>query len=137
MNSVVGRKKKKIAKGDLASEITSPDEEDSQKPSANEEIVSLLVSMGFDHLRCQKAAINTSNVGVDAALTWLQSHEDDPDIDIPISEGHGSEALTTLDQSKVDHLIMFGFQEDIDRKALKASVIFLFIFPPVGFCFMI
>ncbi|KEH19611.1 ubiquitin carboxyl-terminal hydrolase [Medicago truncatula] len=77
--------------------------------------------MGFDHLRCQKAAINTSNVGVDAALTWLQSHEDDPDIDIPISEGHGSEALTTLDQSKVDHLIMFGFQEDIDRKALKAS----------------
>lgn len=60
--------------------LAAPDEEDSQKPSANEEIVSLLISMGFNHLRCQKAAINTSNVGVEAALTWLESHENDPGI---------------------------------------------------------
>ncbi|KAK2408454.1 ubiquitin carboxyl-terminal hydrolase [Trifolium repens] len=98
-----------------------PNEEDSNIPSANEGIVSQLVSMGFNHLHCQKAAINTSNVGVEEAMTWLLSHMDDPDIDIPIYEGHGSEALTILDQSKVDTLLSFGFQENIARKALKAS----------------
>lgn len=49
------------------------------------------------------------------------------DIDTPISKGHGPE---NVDQSKVDTLLSFGFQEDIARKALKASVISSFdIFP--------
>ncbi|KAG4968136.1 hypothetical protein JHK87_033787 [Glycine soja] len=87
-----------------------PEEEDSNKISANDEIVAQLVSMGFNHLHCQKAAINTSNVGVEEAMNWLLSHMDDP--------GHGSE---TVDQSKVDILISFGFEEEIARKALKAS----------------
>ncbi|XP_061348696.1 ubiquitin carboxyl-terminal hydrolase 14-like isoform X2 [Gastrolobium bilobum] len=90
-----------------------PDEEDSDKPWVNEEIVSQLVSMGFNHLHCQKAVINTSNAGVEEAMTWLLSHMDDP--------GHGSETFAIVDQSKVDTLISFGFQEDIARKALKAS----------------
>ena len=47
------------------------------KPSANEEIVAQLVSMGFSHLHCQKAAINTSNLGVEEAMNWLLSHMDD------------------------------------------------------------
>jgi ubiquitin carboxyl-terminal hydrolase 5/13 len=45
------------------------------------------------------------------------------DIDAPISKGSGSESV---DQSKVDMLISFGFQDDVARKALKASVIFSF-----------
>ncbi|KAK7342697.1 hypothetical protein VNO80_25653 [Phaseolus coccineus] len=98
-----------------------PDEEDSNKMWANEEIVAQLVSMGFNHLHCQKAAINTSNVGVEEAMNWLLSHMDDPDIDLPISKGHGSETSTIVDQSKVDTLISFGFQEEIARKALDAS----------------
>ncbi|KAJ8763625.1 hypothetical protein K2173_003097 [Erythroxylum novogranatense] len=85
---------------------------------ASEDIVSQLVSMGFNHLHCRKAAINTSNVGVEEAMNWLLSHMDDPDIDIPISQGlHGVE----IDQSKVDKLISFGFQEAVARKALKSS----------------
>lgn len=52
------------------------------------------------------------------------------DIDNPISKGHGSE---TVDQSKVDILISFGFEEEIARKALKASVIsFLFFYFPLS-----
>lgn len=52
------------------------------------------------------------------------------DIDLPISKGHGSETSTVVDQSKVDTLISFGFQEEIARKALVASVIFcFFVFP--------
>ncbi|XP_027353672.1 ubiquitin carboxyl-terminal hydrolase 14-like isoform X2 [Abrus precatorius] len=89
------------------------DEEDSNKILPNEEIVSQLVSMGFNHLHCQKAAINTSNVGVEEAMNWLLSHMDDP--------GNGSETSTIVEQSKVDTLMSFGFEEEIARKALKAS----------------
>lgn len=45
---------------------------------ADESIVTQLVSMGFNHLHCQKAAINTSNAGVEEAMNWLLSHMDDP-----------------------------------------------------------
>ncbi|XVE50418.1 hypothetical protein DITRI_Ditri01bG0161300 [Diplodiscus trichospermus] len=90
------------------------------QPVANEEIVAQLVSMGFNQLHCQKAAINTSNAGVEEAMNWLLSHMDDPDIDAPVSQGaQGTEA--SIDQSAVDTLISFGFQEEIARKALKAS----------------
>ncbi|CAK8535189.1 unnamed protein product [Lathyrus sativus] len=95
-----------------------PTEDDSETPLANEDIVSQLVSMGFHLIHCQKAAINTSNAGVEEAMNWLLSHMDDPDIDAPISKGPGSESV---DQSKVDTLISFGFQDDVARKALKAS----------------
>lgn len=54
------------------------EEEEPNKPVADESIVSQLVSMGFSHLHCQKAAINTSNTGVEEAMNWLLSHMDDP-----------------------------------------------------------
>lgn len=93
------------------------DEAESNKPVANDDIVVQLVSMGFSHLHCQKAAINTSNTGVEEAMNWLLSHMDDPDIDAPISQG----GETVVDQSQIDVLLSFGFQEEIARKALKAS----------------
>jgi len=34
--------------------------------------------MGFNQIHCQKAAINTSNAGVEAAMTWLLAHMEDP-----------------------------------------------------------
>ncbi|XP_057729312.1 ubiquitin carboxyl-terminal hydrolase 14 [Arachis stenosperma] len=95
-----------------------PIDEDSNQPSANEDIVAQLVSMGFNQLHCQKAAINTLNAGVEEAMNWLLSHMDDPDIDSPISKGNSSD---NVDQSKVDILISFGFEDHVARKALKAS----------------
>lgn len=95
-----------------------PIEDDSEIPLANEDIVAQLVSMGFNQIHCQKAAINTSNAGVEEAMTWLLAHMEDPDIDAPISRGRGSESV---DQSKVDMLLSFGFQDDVARKALIAS----------------
>ncbi|OMO80445.1 hypothetical protein CCACVL1_12950 [Corchorus capsularis] len=95
-------------------------EAESSQPVANEEIVAQLVSMGFNQLHCQKAAINTFNAGVEEAMNWLLSHMDDADIDAPISHGAQS-AEVAVDQSKVDTLISFGFQEDVARMALKAS----------------
>ncbi|KAF5730612.1 ubiquitin carboxyl-terminal hydrolase 14-like isoform X3 [Tripterygium wilfordii] len=105
---------------ELLPEDVPGEESKSNEPVANEDIVSQLLSMGFNHLHCQKAAIYTSNTGVEEAMNWLLSHMDDPDIDVPI-EAKGSEASSHVDQSKVDTLISFGFQEEIARKALKAS----------------
>ncbi|CAN6694463.1 unnamed protein product [Malus baccata var. baccata] len=93
------------------------EEEEPNEPVADESIVFQLVSMGFNQLHCQKAAINTSNTGVEEAMNWLLSHMGDADIDAPISQG----GQCAVDQSKVDMLISFGFQEDTARKALKAS----------------
>lgn len=94
------------------------DIKDQNQPVADEDIVSKLMSMGFSSLHCQKAAINTSNAGVEAAMNWLLAHMDDTDIDTPISQV-GPNAV--VDQSQVDTLISFGFHEDLARKALKAS----------------
>uniref|UniRef100_A0A1J3F4P4 Ubiquitin carboxyl-terminal hydrolase n=1 Tax=Noccaea caerulescens TaxID=107243 RepID=A0A1J3F4P4_NOCCA len=96
----------------------APEEEavESAQPVANEEIVAQLLSMGFNQLHCQKAAINTSNAGLEEAMNWLLSHMDDQDIDAPISH-----QTPGVDQSSVDILISFGFPEEVARKALKAS----------------
>lgn len=53
---------------------------ESNKPLPNEDIVSQLVSMGFNHHHCEKAAIRTSNAGVEEAMNWLLSHMEDPGI---------------------------------------------------------
>lgn len=54
---------------------------ESKKLKANEDIVAQLVSMGFNHLHCEKAAIQTSNAGVEEAMNWLLSHMDDAGIE--------------------------------------------------------
>lgn len=48
------------------------------RPVANEDIVSQLAVMGFNYFACQKAAINTSNAGLEEAMNWLLSHMEDP-----------------------------------------------------------
>ncbi|KAF8414013.1 hypothetical protein HHK36_002011 [Tetracentron sinense] len=108
---------------ELLPETGDGGEVEPSKPSANKDIVSQLASMGFNYLHCQKAAINTSNAGVEEAMNWLLSHMEDPDIDDPIFQDvQTAEALLSIvDQSKVDTLVSFGFQEEIARKALKAS----------------
>ncbi|XP_029116271.1 ubiquitin carboxyl-terminal hydrolase 14 isoform X2 [Elaeis guineensis] len=89
--------------------------------AANEDIVSILSGMGFNCLHCQKAAINTSNSGVEEAMNWLLSHMNDPDIDDPISNDSQIVELMSIDEASVETLISFGFQEEVARKALKAS----------------
>ncbi|KAG1365405.1 putative Ubiquitin carboxyl-terminal hydrolase 14 [Cocos nucifera] len=89
--------------------------------AASEDIVSKLSGMGFNYLHCKKAAINTSNAGVEEAMNWLLSHMNDPDIDDPISHDSKTVELMSIDETSVETLISFGFQEEVARKALKAS----------------
>ncbi|KAK4484369.1 hypothetical protein RD792_006947 [Penstemon davidsonii] len=100
-------------------ELLSENAASDDKIDANEDIVLQLVSMGFQHLHCQKAAINTFNAGVEEAMNWLLNHMNDPDIDEPIvKEPKGA---PFIDPSTLDTLINFGFEEAIARKALQAS----------------
>jgi ubiquitin carboxyl-terminal hydrolase 5/13 len=92
-------------------------------PSASEAIVSQLAAMGFPRLHCEKAAINTSNTGVEDAMNWLLSHMEDPDIDTPISTGRQNDTKLKppVDEGLVDTLVGFGFEADVARKALRAT----------------
>ncbi|XP_073312765.1 ubiquitin carboxyl-terminal hydrolase 14 [Primulina huaijiensis] len=86
---------------------------------ADEYIISQLVLMGFNYLHCQKAAINTSNAGVEAATNWLFDHMNDPDIDEPIIKEQKSSLH--VDQSKLDTLVSFGIEEEVAWKALQET----------------
>lgn len=58
--------------------VSGGENAESTHVTADEDIVSKLASMGFNYFHCQKAAIKTSNAGVEEAMTWLLSHMDDP-----------------------------------------------------------
>jgi hypothetical protein len=47
-------------------------------PAADEGIVSQLLDIGFPRVRCEKAAIQTLNNGLEEAMNWLLAHMDDP-----------------------------------------------------------
>uniref|UniRef100_A0A1D1YQ29 Ubiquitin carboxyl-terminal hydrolase n=1 Tax=Anthurium amnicola TaxID=1678845 RepID=A0A1D1YQ29_9ARAE len=105
----------------LPEAVAGGNESEATLPIADEDIVSKLADMGFNYLHCQKAAINTSNAGVEEAMTWLLSHMDDADINDPLPSLSGSASLQPVDEASVETLVSFGFQEEIARKALKAS----------------
>lgn len=109
------------SKGLQPGEELLPETTDEDMPLADESIVAQLTSMGFNHLHCQKAAINTSNTGVEEAMNWLFAHMEDPDINTPMSKKAQSSDVPLFDQSKVEALVSFGFPEELARKALKAS----------------
>ncbi|KAL0909266.1 hypothetical protein M5K25_020116 [Dendrobium thyrsiflorum] len=104
----------------LPEKASSVDENKATHIVPNEDIVSQLAIMGFNYLHCQKAAINTSNIGVEEAMNWLLAHMDDPDIDDPIHYGPRDTGII-IDEASVETLISFGFEEVVARKALKAS----------------
>lgn len=91
-------------------------------PIADELIVSQLMEMGFPRIRCEKAAVNTSNTGLEPAMQWLLSHMDDADIDVPTELGSGTRGAGStkvdVDEDHVEALISIGFHPKEARKAL-------------------
>jgi ubiquitin carboxyl-terminal hydrolase 5/13 len=46
------------------------------------------MEMGFDVNGCKKAAVNTKNSGIEAAMNWVIQHMGDPDFASPyVQEG--------------------------------------------------
>lgn len=100
----------------------------------DETLVAQLVSMGFSEQGCKRAAIATSNAGVEAAMEWVFAHMGDPDFNDPLPEpaaaaaaagagagaaaGGGSGAGADADPEKVGMLTGMGFNEQQAKAAL-------------------
>ena len=84
----------------------------------NEAALSQLEAMGFPRVRCEKALHATGNGDAEAAMTWLFSHMEDPDIDEPINLG-GTSASYGVEPEKIAQLAEMGISEPQARKALR------------------
>ncbi|KAK9554067.1 ubiquitin C-terminal hydrolase Ubp14 [Aspergillus fumigatus] len=91
--------------------------------SPDQNILNQLLAMGFPKIRCEKALHATGNSDTEAAMNWLFSHMDDPDIDIPlvVSKVTGPANMALQDPSKVSQLIEMGIDEDRAQRALAAT----------------
>ncbi|KAF8327578.1 ubiquitin carboxyl-terminal hydrolase 14 [Cantharellus anzutake] len=93
------------------------------QPTYNEGALSMLESMGFPLIRCQKALLATGNQDGEAAMEWLFAHMDDPDIDDPIpvqSSGGGASGPEPAPES-IALIADMGFTEKQARKALRET----------------
>lgn len=91
--------------------------------SPNEMALSQLEAMGFPRIRCEKALHATGNSDADSAMTWLFSHMEDPDIDIPLSfSGRGGKlAEDNVNLESIEILGAMGISAPQARKALKET----------------
>ena len=92
----------------------------------NELALSQLEGMGFPRVRCEKALQATGNADAETAMTWLFSHMEDPDIDIPLDLGGSSNSNSTtvsasVSQESIDTLGAMGISPLQASKALKET----------------
>lgn len=83
-----------------------------------------LETMGFPRVRCEKALHATENSDAEAAMTWLFSHMDDPDIDTPLNLGNAGEQSGTaasINPESIETLGAMGIPAPQARKALKET----------------
>ncbi|PGH17008.1 hypothetical protein AJ79_01392 [Helicocarpus griseus UAMH5409] len=103
-----------------------PDDSRSQ-PSAfvpNQGALDQLLAMGFPEVRCKKALHATGNSDPEAAMNWLFSHMEDPDIDTPVELTTGNVASADQpmdDPDKIAQLNEMGIEAAKARKALRET----------------
>lgn len=87
-------------------------------------IVNNLMNMGFGFEACRKAAYNTQNSGVEAAMEWVLQHMDDPDLNEPLvtaAPSTGAPAACSVSPENVEMLQAMGFTAKQARKALSKT----------------
>lgn len=87
----------------------------------NEAALGQLEGMGFPRVRCEKALHATGNADAEAAMNWLFSHMEDPDIDEPVNLGDPSASVSAGgdDADKIAQLGDMGISVPQARKALR------------------
>jgi ubiquitin carboxyl-terminal hydrolase 5/13 len=106
---------------ELLPEDTSP-ASSAPKWVPNEAVLSLLETMGFPRVRCEKALHATGNSDADAASNWLFEHMEDPDIDQPLDlGGESSGSVPAVDPEKIEMLAGMGFSAPQARQALRET----------------
>ena len=80
-----------------------------------------LESMGFGRNRCERALYATGNDDAEAAMNWLFSHMEDPDIDDPLvlEATAGKAASGSADPAKIAQLGDMGIPAPQAQKALR------------------
>ncbi|RHZ49885.1 ubiquitin-specific protease UBP14, partial [Aspergillus thermomutatus] len=91
--------------------------------SPDQNILNQLLAMGFPRIRCEKALHATGNSDTEAAMNWLFSHMDDPDIDVPLvgSLATSPANMALQDPLKVAQLNEMGIDEHRAKRALAAT----------------
>ncbi|PTU20180.1 hypothetical protein P175DRAFT_0481218 [Aspergillus ochraceoroseus IBT 24754] len=104
-------------------ELLPEDKSSESAWEANQEILNQLLSMGFPQVRCEKALCFTGNSDAEAAMNWLLSHMDDPDIDEPINvkQRTGTASNLPQDPAKLIQMSEMGIDEPRARRALAAT----------------
>ncbi len=129
--------------GPQEEELLPEGEEPKKAPEPNAAVVAQLQMMGFPELHCKKAALNSGTLGrclhgwpnelidrrthqklsrpgnsdPEAAMNWLLSHMDDPDLDKPLESSSaapsgGASGGESVNEEAVMILSSMGFTRD-------------------------
>ncbi|OJJ57798.1 hypothetical protein ASPSYDRAFT_45727 [Aspergillus sydowii CBS 593.65] len=112
-----------LSTGPAEGEDMLPDDEDADdRFQVNMDVLSQLLGMGFPRARCERALYFTGNSDLEAAMNWLLSHLEDPDIDEPINKKKASgNWADEPDATKVAQLNDMGIDDSRARRALVAT----------------
>lgn len=115
-----------LSKGQQPDEELLPEEEASSGSNVpafvpDQEALAMLEAMGFPRVRCEKALHATGNSDANAAMEWLFTHMDDPDIDAPLDLGGASAKPGAADPGKLAQLEAMGLGGPRAVKALKET----------------
>lgn len=115
-----------ISRGHQPSEELLPEEPEKQAPDfiPNDTALEMLEAMGCTRNRSIRALHATGNSDANAAMEWIFSHMEDPDIDEPLnltsSAGAGTDT-GAADPEKIEMLGAMGFGAPQAKKALKET----------------
>eukprot|EP00743_Colponemidia_sp_Colp-15_P001664 GILK01001820.1.p1 GENE.GILK01001820.1~~GILK01001820.1.p1 ORF type:complete len:787 (-),score=161.23 GILK01001820.1:112-2472(-) len=112
------------ATGPDASEFLLADEPESGSVQfvPNAELLPTLESMGFPRVQCERALYETGNTDSNAAVTWLFSNQDNPDINVPVPTGKSSSAGSNEPPADlIAQLTSMGFSEAKAKRALRET----------------
>eukprot|EP01128_Nolandella_sp_AFSM9_P000933 TRINITY_DN1105_c0_g1_i2.p1 TRINITY_DN1105_c0_g1~~TRINITY_DN1105_c0_g1_i2.p1 ORF type:complete len:826 (-),score=182.12 TRINITY_DN1105_c0_g1_i2:103-2445(-) len=107
-------------KGMLADEKPMPQQTE-EKLVLDEGVIQQVMGMGFSRVRAERAAFGTLGQGPQAAIEWIFSHADDPDLDVPLPQLASSSVSTSVDEAAVGNLMDMGFSRPQCVKALKET----------------
>ncbi|TDL27668.1 ubiquitinyl hydrolase [Rickenella mellea] len=107
-------------KGLQPGEAALPEDAARSLPAFNVAAMAQLSGMGFSDIRCHKALLATGNSDAEAAMEWLFTHIEDPDIDDPIQLG-GASSGPEPSAEQIEMLGDMGFSPPQAKKALRET----------------
>ncbi|KAJ9077576.1 ubiquitin C-terminal hydrolase Ubp14 [Entomophthora muscae] len=96
-------------------ELLLPDQPEGHPQEINQDLVNQMMSMGLSQAQCQRALRATGGSDVDAAVSWVFEHMDDPDVEELPASSSGP------DPESIAMLVSMGFSETHAAQALRST----------------